>query len=78
MLLKKVGTVGELYEGKITKRKKRNDIAVDKIPPRVLKIATLPQKIAHTYPLAPPYNGNWKRSPSFCSFASFTVTFRGE
>ena len=30
------------------------NITIDRILPRVLKIATLPPKIAHPYPLTPP------------------------
>ena len=48
--------MGELYEGKFLEKIKKlkklgDDISVDRILPRVLKIATLPLKIAHRYPL---------------------------
>ena len=55
-----------------------HDIMDGRILPKLLKIVSLHPKIAHLYLLAPLYHGSWKQFPSFCSFSSRAVTFRGE
>ena len=42
------------------------DIFDDIILPRLLKLATLPLKIAHPYLLAPQYHDGSKHLPSVC------------
>ena len=42
------------------------DITDDIILPKLLKLATLPLKIAHPHLLAPPYHEGSKHLPSFC------------
>ena len=55
---------------------KGDSITDNRILPKLLKLATLPLKIAHPYSLAPLYHGSSKCFPSFCSFPSLMVTFR--
>ena len=66
----KLGTVGELCEGKIVKKWGRASPLIRSSP----ECHFAPKNS----PSSPPYHGIWKRSPSLCSFSSFTVTFRGE
>ena len=47
------------------------NITIDMALPGVLKIATLPLKIAPPYPLAPPYHARWKHSPKCTTLARF-------
>ena len=65
----KVGTVGELYEGKITT--KMGYITVDSILPRVLKIAILRLKIAHPSPLYPYHPHTMEMGNILLPFARF-------
>ena len=69
-----VGVGFEAYKCIGRAKKNGDDITYDGILPKLLKIATLPLKIAHPYLLAPLYHGSLKHFPSFCSFPSLMAT----